>query len=360
MKNKLVEQILMSIQKRFSMEKDKAKKEGIDGIERKAFIRVDGKIIPNGHNLVDGKKIEVIPRIDDEYIPIFTISDSNKLEEALQEYLQTVKNIDIKSTKIDDRHNEKYFLLNVWKNATNYDFQNPERFIRRYTNFIRDNTFSQYDELTFLGKYDNSEMLMVQRKQDCYGFETPYFMHFFFTNGKDVYNLPWVRYGISEGEKGEKIAYIYALQNMDISPNENYNRQVKNSINKVNTGVKRYRNVTPSAIVTLSVFLGMLENEGIYSIRVPDFLINRYKRLKNINTEKETDTIQRNITDKFLRNFLRLSEQLDNIELQGFDGFLWVKIDKTKETYNKGTLGELYNLGKMKTLSSKTEEIRER
>lgn len=359
MKNKLVEQILISFQKRFSMEKNEAKKEGIDGIERKAFIRIDGKIIPNGCNLVDGKKIEVIPRINDEYIPIFTIGNSNRLEEDLQEYLRAVRDVDIKSTKIDDRHKEKYFLLNVWKNATNYDFQNPERFIRRYTDFIRDNTFSQYDELTFLGKYDNN-MLMVQRKQDSYGFETPYIMHFSLTNGKDVYNLPWVRYGISKGEREEKIAYIYALQNMDTSPNEEYNRQVKSSINKVNKGVKKYRNVTPSAIATLSVFIGMLENEGIYSIRVPDFLIGRYKRFKNTNTEEEADRIQRNITDKFLRNFLRLSEQLDNIELQGFDGFLWVKIDKTKEISNKDALGELYNLGKTKTLLSKTEETYER
>lgn len=359
MKNKLVEEILIALQKRFAMGKDESKKECINGSERKAFIRINGKIIPNGHNLVDGKKIEVIPRINNEYIPIFTINDSDRLEEALQEYLRAVREVDIKYTKMNDDHREKYFLLNVWKNATNYDFQNPESFISRYTDFIRDNTFSQYDELTFLGKYDNN-MLMVQRKQDRSGFETPYIMHFSLTNGKDIYHLPWVRYGISKNEKGEKIAYIYALQNMEISSNEEYNRQIQSSINKVNSGVKNYRNVTPSAIATLSVFIGMLENEGIYSIRVPDFLIGRYKRFRSTNTEEDIDKIQRNVTDKFLRNFLRLSEQLDNLQLQGFDGFLWAKINKTKEASNKGTLEELYNLGKRKTLQSKAEETYER
>lgn len=359
MKNKLVEQVLISFQKMFAMEKEEAQKENMNAIERKAFIRIDEKIIPNGYNLVDGKKIEVIPRINEEYVPIFTIDDSNMLEEALKEYLKAVREIDIKSTKMDDRHREKYFLSNVWKNATNYDFQNPEKFIRRYTDFIRDNTFSQYDELTFLGKYDNN-MLIVQRRQDYYGFETPYIMHFSLTNGKDVYNLPWVRYGISKSEKGEKIAFIYSVQNMEKSSNEEYNRQIKSSINKVNRGIKNYRNVTPSAIATLSIFIGMLENEEIYSIRVPDFLINRYKRFVNVNTEEETDRIQTNITEKFLRNFLRLSEQLDNVKLQGFDGFLWVKIDKTKETLNKGALGELYNLGKRKTLQNEKEETYEK
>lgn len=359
MKNKLVEEIVIALQKRFSIGKEEAKKEGINAIERKAFIRIDGKGIPNGHSLVDGKKIEIIPRMNNEYIPIFTINDANRLEEALQEYLQTVKEVDIKSTKMNDDHKEKYFLLNVWKNATNYDFQNPESFIRRYTDFIRDNTFSQYDALTFLGKYDN-HMLMVQRKQDDYGFETPYVMHFSLTNGKDIYHLPWVRYGIAKSEKGEKIAYIYALQNMEISSNEEYNRQIQNSINKVNSGVKNYRNVTPSAIATLSVFMGMLENEGIYSIRVPDFLIGRYKRFKNANNDEEIDKIQRNVTNKFLRNFLRLSEQLDSIQLQGFDGFLWVKIERTKETSNQCALGELYNLGKRKQLQNKAKETYER
>ena len=127
-----------------------------------------------------------------------------------------------------------------------------------------------------------------------------------FTNGKNIYNLPWIRYGISKNKNGDKIAYIYALQKMEPSLDENYNEEMKKVINKVNSGVKKYRNVTPSAISSLAIFMGMLEGKGIKAIKVPDFLIGRYGKFSNAKTEEETDRIQTNLTDKFLRNFLRV------------------------------------------------------
>lgn len=359
MKNKLTEEIIRSFQKRFEMDKDEAAEKGINGIDRKAFVIIDGKTILPGEKLIDGKKIEIIPRCHQDYIPIFTIDDSDRFEEALKQYLQAVEETNIKSTQMNARHNERYFIFNIWKNATNYDFQNPVDFIKRYTDFIKDDTFSQYDDLTVLGKYENN-MLMVKREEDDYGFETPYIMHFSLTNGKYIYNLPWVRYGITKKADGEKMAYIYALQNMDPSPNESYNMQIRKSINKVNSGVNKFRNVTPSSIATLGIFLGMLEREGIHSIRVPDFLIGRYGRFCNADSEKETDRIQTNLTDKFLRNFLRLSQQLDNVNLEGFDGFLWVKLRENNELSNRSALHTLYNLGRGKKVTFSPQERDER
>ena len=116
----------------------------------------------------------------------------------------------------------------------------------------------------------------------------------------NIYNLPWVRYGISQNKNGDKIAYIYALQKMEPSLSEKYNEEIEKDINKVNTGIRRYRNVTPNAIVALSIFMGMLEAEGITAIKAPDFFIGRYGHFVNASTEEETDIIQYNLTEKFL------------------------------------------------------------
>lgn len=337
MKNELTEKVIMSFQKRFSMDKEEAIQKGLDSEDRKAEVtRI-------------GKKVIITPKRNQEYIPKFVINDVDVFEDNLRKYLDAVRTVDIKSTKMDERHNEKYFIFNFWKNATMSDFQNPEKFVVRYTNFIKDDTFNQFDKLTNMGMYGNS-MLMAQREQDDYGFETPYIMHLSLTNGKYIYNLPWVRYGISKNKNGDKIAYIYALQKMEPSFSEKYNEEVKKDINKVNSGVKKYRNVTPNAIAALAIFMGMLEAEGVTAIKAPDFLIGRYGRFVNVSTEEETDRIQYNLTEKFLRNFLRLDEQLDNLKLEPislneFNSFLCMSLGKMIDCKNPA-LKQLYCLGR--------------
>ena len=337
MENILTEQVISNFQKRFAMDKEEAAKNGISGEDRKAEVtRI-------------GKKVIITPKRDKEYVPDFVINDVDVFETNLKKYLEAVRITNIKSTQMNDRHNEKYFMFNVWKNATSSDFSNPEKFILRYTNFIIDNTFSEFDELTQIGKFDGN-MLLAQRIQDDYGFETPYIMHLSLTNGKYIYNLPWIRYGISKNKNGDKIAYIYAIQKMEQSSDEKYNEEIKHSINKVNTGEKQYRNVTPNAIAALTIFLGMLEGQGISAIKVPDFLIGRYGRFSTAETEEETDRIQTNLTDKFLRNFLRLEDQLENLKIEpiyidGYNSFMCLSLNEMKSCKNK-TLEQLYNLGK--------------
>ena len=359
MKNNLTEQLISNFQKRFAMSKEEAKGQNISGEERHADVeRIGNKVI-------------ITPKTRVDYIPKFIINDVDVMERNLKKYLDAVKFTDIRSTKMDERHNDRYFMFNVWKNATWSDFRNPEKFILRYAGFIQDQTFSEFDDLTPIGKFDGS-MIMAQRYQDDYGFETPYVLHLSLTNGKAVYNLPWIRYGISQNRFGDKLAYIYAIQRMEPSHDEAYNEEVKKSINKVNSGVKKYRNVTPSAIAALSIFMGMLEAEGIKGIKAPDFLIGRYGKFSNVMTEEETDRIQQNLTEKFLRNFLRLDTQLDNfrvepIDVSEFNSFLCMSLDEFQGCKNQA-IGELYETGKgavqkakdVKTRIFKNKELRQR
>lgn len=334
---RLVELSVNYLSKKLGYSKKEAKEQGIPPEERKADI------------MRDGESIKIIPKSHPDNMPLIEIRNPATLEKVLEEYLQTVKTKKIKYTAMDENHKDKHFLFNVWKNATHSDCVSPEQFVHRYINFINDDTFSEYDELTPLGKCGKN-ILMIKREQDEEGFETPYIMHLSFTDGTHIYNLPWIRYGISANKKGEKLAYIYGLQRMDESPSEVYNAQIKQLLNSVNTGVKKYRNVTPSAIAALSVFLGMLEAQGINALKAPDFLGFRYGKYVHTSSDDEQDRIQENLTDKFLRNFLRLSEQLNNLKIESvpngeLNSFLCMSLNPYDGSCKNQTVKNLYELG---------------
>lgn len=337
-KYKLVELSINYLSKKLGYSREEAKEQKIPLEERKAEV------------IRDEESIKIIPKSHPDNMPIVEIRDPYTLEKTLERYLQTVRTKEIKYTMMDKNHQEKYFLFNIWKNATISDCVLPEQFVNRYINFINDTTFLEYDKLTSLGKYDEN-MLLIKRMQDREGFETPYIMHLAFTDGTHIYNLPWIRYGISTNKKGEKLAYIYGLQKMDESPNELYNEKIKQILNRVNTGVKKYRNVTPSAIASLSVFLGMLEAQGIKAIKAPDFLRFRYGKYRNAPSEEDQNMIQTNLTDKFLRNFLRLTEHFSNLSIESvpndeLNSFLCMTLGTYDEASCKNqTIKRFYELG---------------
>ena len=338
MKNILAESIISRVQKTLG---------------DKSLPQEEGKAV-----VIRGKKrITIVPKKNEEYTPCFIINNIDSFEDSLEEYLKAVKNADIKCTRMDKRHSGKYFLFNVWKNATIRDFLEPEDFIRRYTDFILDDTFSKYDKETSLGQFEGNSVL-VQRKQDDYGFETPYIMHIALKKDNSIYNLPWIRYGIAKNEQGERIAYIYAVQRVERSSDCEYSNKIKKELNRVNGGVKKYRNITPNALVALSIFIGMLSEEGIKEIRVPDFLIGRYGRFSGVTSQEECDRIQSNITNKFMRNFLRLSEEFDGFNIDtaignGIDSFLYISLEQELST-NNPVLSVMYDLGRC---STKTDRL---
>ena len=288
------------------------------------------------------------PYLYGEWKPRLTIRNIDSFELALREYLDVIKNKKIKSTKFDERHNEKYFLFNIFKNATMEDFYNPEGFIKRYTNFIQDQTFQEYSQLTILGEYENN-YIFTERIEDDYGFETPFVMKLSMTDGMDIYNFPWIRYGIAMKEKGEKEAFIYALQVKEDIASKEYRDMVRKILNKANSGVKTYRNVTPSSIVALCIFFGLLKNQNISKIKVPDFLVGRYGHFTNAKTDEETDRIQSNLTEKFTRSFLRLSKQIHGMEIEsdigdGRSSFMTITLSSDISIENE-LMREMYNLG---------------
>ena len=93
--------------------------------------------------------------------------------------------------------------------------------------------------------------------------------------------------------------------------------------------------VSQSSIYSLAIMLTLLRRKGITKIEVPAYLPLRWQAHARLG-EKENERIQTNVSDKFLRNFRRLSHQLDFVKVvdDGVDTQTMVlKIDPNPDRY---------------------------
>lgn len=322
------------------------------------FLNQMKKILKNNKIIQTGKKQIINPQTGKQTYPLsLIIHNPEQLKQNLQIYWDTIQKISLKSTTIDKRHEYKYYCSSLWKNATSFDFSHPEEFIQRYTSFILDQTFSSLDNFTYLGKFSDCK-LYIKRKQAPIGFETPYELEAVLVQNQNVVPFPILRYGISEKER-VKTAYIYALQR------EHYERtelqialEKKWDIIKKSVSSMQNRGIhTPAFLLMASLFLGLLDSENIKEMCIPDFFPRRYYQIQN--TGNDADSIQRTITDKFLKTMIRLAGEFDHLEISGYpgdiDSFLHLKIkgplfSKNKYLQDIFTCGKTYQTGKPKIL----------
>lgn len=165
--------------------------------------------------------------------------------------------------------------------------------------------------------------------------------------------MPTISYGIADD-----VCYIYAIQDKNKDKISLYNKKIKRILYKINNGVKdtqdyeQYKNgesdyypenisdVSPSAILALTIFLKQLSNLEISKVKVVPFLPIRYNakeqayknridylltngRLENKNEmieycKNEHLRIQNNLTQKFIRNFFRIAYHFPNVLITSF------------------------------------------
>lgn len=172
------------------------------------------------------------------------------------------------------------------------------------------------------------------------------------------YSLPRISYGISNG-----ICYIYAIQNKDSKMNTDskYNLEVKDKLKTINSGISKYRNITPSFVVALALFISFLKENNINKIQVmtplpirqknrelsTEYKIKFYSMYGNLN-EEELEKFKTEIKDKSLKDdynstvkfvncFNRLKLHFDKSFLQELDE------DLTMEIINLITNNEFLN-----------------
>ena len=328
-------------------------------------VIIDGEEWPIGFNSIVVKDGDEISNFNDNNLSTLFIKDIDTFFKLLEDYINLELDIDRKMMKIYDdvfRNKVKLIMAYLFVNATTEDFLNPCNLIRRYISFLDDGTFNDLNdgvEISIDSVMKGSNIFIKNCSQSVL-METPNKMDISIVNGECQYNLPSISYGICNDE-----CYIYSILNpkekKDMSDEEiRFNKKINRLLYKVNGGVKEaeeldnglfsYENisdVSPSAVVSLLVFLMLLKEKGITKIKAVPYLPLRYLSrdisANNINdqTKKDklierNDMIQTNITNKFINTFKRVGYHMEGVSIEGvpyeFDEFLTVNIGNSIST----------------------------
>lgn len=278
--------------------------------------------------------------------PCVQINNLDLLEKNLKEYWYAINTTNIKFTQTDERHQMKYYFTNIWKNATNSDYTNPENFIKRITSFIQDNTFQELENDKLLGYLDNYA-IYIKRKEADLGYETPYEILVYIqdNSGLKTY-LPAIRYGIYNNK-----VYFYAIQNEyyeDSYLNKTFDKYLRNINNSI-SGMENRGVHTPRFIFTIALFLGLISSYNFDEILINDLQISRWFNLTRQElSDERLYQIQYTITNKLMKTFIRLSKEFPTLTISSFpneiDNYMHLKI-KTQLFSDNFLLNQAYLLG---------------
>lgn len=172
--------------------------------------------------------------------------------------------------------------------------------------------------------------------------------------------------------------YIYSIINSKLENNNlEYNKKIKRELYKINSGVSinesdeylKYKNneidyypenisdVSPSAVLSLSIFMSLLYSKHITNIKVVPYLPIRYlsreimaNSLSNTDKKQELNNrnnfIQSNITDKFIRTFRRVSYHLSGTQIKSYPYELdeYMNINLNDISLKDDIVNQVYNI----------------
>jgi hypothetical protein len=307
-------------------------------------------------------------------IPTLVIKNKDLFDSLLIEYVSIAMKFydsvdyDIADYKMYDENKricqEKVILALLFANATVEDFNNPCNYLRKRIYFFNNDISGTYN----LGVSDmlNGDVL-IDIDKDIINNETPYQMIIkVMSKDGEVFEFPRIKLGVSDDT-----VYIYAIQNK-LNNNNSFCKKINRILYKVGEGYSQeydvdsenLKDVTSSFLVALNMCISFLDKFGYSKIAVPSCLIERwnaksianslkakYKKLDG-DSEKilfdEQDELQRNLTNKLIRTFLRLGCHYNNIDVVSFpyevDSSLHLFINNDDLRCNNNLLYETYML----------------
>lgn len=314
-------------------------------------------------------------------IPTLIIKDREKLNSSITRYVALAKEFYKTDSRLEDVSNkDKYIITSLLSNILITDFNDFSNLFERHSNFLEDKSLEEFQNPVNLGYVDKlkSNVVVEVTKQSIVQ-ETPYGMKISLQddNNETIYKFPTIRFGIDNNK-----VYIYAVQQDDVVENKKIERLLrkvgegfdeKNSEKDEIENPENLYSVSPWSLVALSIFIPIIKNyTNVDEFVAPYFLVNRYNaveisyeilkerykdnmeddRVKRMIQKKEDavnshDDLQRNITDKFIRNFRRLDHHFENIDVDMFpleqDSMIHFKVTDQLEC-NNSLLNEVYTV----------------
>lgn len=261
--------------------------------------------------VIEGNQAYIIPRMEERfYKPIVRIRDLNSFAVLLIEYVEAMCEFyERKGLKKKDYQSLSYLFNIMLFNLAPSDAEDLNKYMEMRISFFRDSNLEEFVNAREIFAYEDVSFY-AQREVEEIGLETPYIMVFTMLREGKIYNLPLIRYGISEN----RVCHIYAVQIGRGRAIHDFDEYCKRVINGLNKGIKEFRGVAPSFVLALAMFIKMLSERNINKIVIPDFLFNRYKKYYGANTTVRSDEI----LERMMKSMATLVKRLDN-EINGFD-----------------------------------------
>lgn len=231
--------------------------------------------------------------------PVMIISNYKKFFELLRQFYERDIELYFLRTKMTGFpvYEKDNCFEQIWLRATPDDFNNPEEFLRKQVDMIRDRTFEKYDKETYLGKlaFLDDNIICIKNgiartwDENSREFKITIYDKEYYSNmelfDRPHYTLPVIRYGIYE-KAGKKVCYIGSIQSenksladKELDEKQYINKKVNRKKYKVNAGVpEEYKDkVEPKSILALSLFVDILNKEGITDIEIPCMYVLDYE-----------------------------------------------------------------------------------
>ncbi|MDD4705948.1 MAG: hypothetical protein PHS24_01870 [Bacilli bacterium] len=355
-------------------------------------IIIDGDPFPIGFNSKIYEENKVISYKKDDNFPVLIIKNKKlffiKLANYLSIAMDKVKKFP-NFSKDKARSKLKTLITYLFVNATSEDFVNPLELIDRNISFLKDDTFDYLNQginIPLQNCFDESFISIKNTDQSVF-METNHKINIsLFKQINDEYFkyiLPDISYGIRINANNEKVCYIYSIINPKTKLKEEktrYAKKVARELYKLNYGVfeaesEEYKNykmgkgdigyypenisdISPSALLSLSIFISLLETEDIKNIKVVSFLPVRYLSREIIaqrqinqaqarTLHERNNELQRNITDKFLRTFERATFHINGIKINSYPflntEFMEISLNEINHDIKNIILNDVYN-----------------
>jgi hypothetical protein len=293
----------------------------------------------------DGKKVIIIPRLEEQYYkPNIVIKDVDLFKGALTNFVNALNSFYSVHNNIERYHTLEFLFNNLLFNMTNSDAEDLTAFVNKRAQFYKEDIFRDIvnpQKITNINENDFYALRVLESP----GLETPFCMLIKMKNDDHTYELPLIRYAFDDSNT----CHIFAVQ-MGIDRNFNYqDENYKSVINKVNSGLNKYRNVPPNFVLSLALFLKLLNDRDIHNIIIPDYLFGRYRKYFKANTETRSNEILNRILNGFMNLLNRLDLQIDGFDIITYpndvDSFMRIKINNlsSKNTMLNEILNENSN-----------------
>lgn len=295
----------------------------------------------------DNVRYDACDDSEDLVIPTLYIKDKKSFDELLIKYVDKCLAFYDDSNfpeevvsgemydEVDRISKEKTILAYLFANATVEDFADPINFLRRRIDFFDNSSLDKYD-LGYSNILDSKLEVSVSKDKLCN--ETPYqFSVGCISEDGEKYELPKLKFGVSDGK-----AHVLAIQNVNKS-NSSFAKKINRKLYKVGEGFSKeddnydiyqegnLNDITSSFLLVANVFVEYMNKQGVNDFVIPSILLerwnskvmaNKFRDARGIKPYEEAHEeqlrIQSNLTEKFLRTFLRLNHHCDNLSVTSY------------------------------------------